>query len=377
MAENSGIQWTNHTFNPWRGCTKVSAGCANCYADAMSGRNPKVLGVWGPNGTRVVAAEGQWKLPLKWDRAAKAAGRRDRVFCASLADVFEDWKGGLTASGAPCHVWTDGKAWKVDEYNSAAVLTENNPGFRPLRLDDVRQRLFDLIDQTPNLDWLLLTKRPENIARMMPKRFEFDPAASSELACAVETEVAHRNVWIGTSVEDQKTADERIPHLLRVPAAVRFLSMEPMLGPVDLKMWDPLHPKSDGQWMASVEGVGVTDMNRAGPTGIGWVICGGESGPDARPMHPAWARSLRDQCQAAGVPFFFKQWGEWCPSGQVGCTAGPGIELRDLALDGRTLTGHWAGCDSWAAVCRVGKKAAGRLLDGRQWDEYPDAGRPT
>lgn len=309
MAENSKIEWTHHTFNPWRGCTKVSAGCANCYAESLSKRNPATLGIWGDNGTRVVAAESYWKQPLKWNREAERAcficgdqavqcecgnKTRPRVFCASLADVFED---------------------------------------RP-ELIDPRHRLMQLIESTLNLDWLLLTKRPENIGDMLPVKWFGDGLPS--------------NLWIGTSVENQEQADRRIPELLKIPARVRFLSCEPLLGPVDLSPWM--------NYESEVDDLGLTCAGF--DPDFHWVIVGGESGSNARPMHPDWARSLRDQCQAAGVPFFFKQWGEFLSGSEV-----------DIChpLTGKPPAAEFDG----VRFVRVGKKAAGRLLDGREWNEVP------
>lgn len=289
MAENSKIEWTHHTFNPWRGCTKVSDGCKNCYAETMSKRNPATLGVWGDNGTRVVAAESYWKQPLKWNRDAEKAGERRRVFSASLADVFED---------------------------HPAIM----PGWRA--------RLGKLILDTPYLDWLLLTKRIENVYRMLPDFW----------INFTEPYGMPANVWLGTTVENQEQADKRIPELLKIPAAVRFLSCEPLLGAINLCR------VSDGNGhfnaLSTKHGVGLTAredwreaIDRQGSYGVAesvdWVIAGGESGPGARPCHPDWIRSLRDQCQAAGVAFHFKQWGG------------------------------------------VNKKAAGRILDGREWNEFP------
>lgn len=283
MGADSKIQWTTHTFNPWRGCTKVSDGCKFCYADALSKRNPKTLGVWGPNGARVVAAESAWKEPVKWNRLAHEAGERHRVFCASLADVFE----GEDTMPA--------EAWPV--------------------VQEARKRLFDLICRTPDLDWLLLTKRPQHALRLMVDA-KLYATANPSLPCP------QPNIWIGTSVENQAAADERIPHLLRCPAAVRFLSCEPLLGPITFRWahWVPLK-RHDATW--HLEGL----------RGIHWVIAGGESGQKHRPMDLDWARSLRDECQAAGVAFHFKQ------------------------IGGRT---HAAG---------------GRLLDGREWNEYPEPRR--
>lgn len=355
MGAETKIEWCHATFNCWRGCTKVSAGCANCYAETLSGRNPGTLGVWGPNGTRVVAVEGMWSQPVKWDAAAKRAGERHRVFCASLADVFEDWPG-------PMH-WSDGKQlWHL--YPPTGTWS-TNPGDVadkvPVTMQDVRLRLFRLIDRTPNLDWLLLTKRPQNVARMVDQWVGANPLP--------------RNVWLGTSVENQQAADERIPHLLRVPAAVRFLSMEPLLGPVNLervKLLDSDHPelgKPDVTMHALTGWHG--GANRPDRTRIDWVIVGGESGANARPMHPDWARSLRDQCQAAGVAFFFKQWGEWLPR-----------PLDDWKDEHQRYLGERAPDDHvhvyrHGALARKYDPIEMRKLDGRLWNDFPEAACPS
>jgi protein gp37 len=226
MGKTTGISWCDHTFNPWWGCTKVSSGCANCYAETFSKRTT-VLPLWGDDARRRFFGEKHWREPLAWDRVAAKSGVRAKVFCGSMCDVFED---------------------RQDLY-------------RP------RVQLWNLVRSTSNLQWLLLTKRPENMDCLLP--WGKDPKDSPWF-----------NVWLGTSVENQAMADERIPHLLKCPAAVRFLSIEPMLSPVDLTQW-----------------IGKSDL----------VIVGGESGPKRRPFNKDWSRSIRDQCQAAGVPFFFKQ----------------------------------------------------------------------
>lgn len=247
MVENSKIEWTDHTFNPWVGCEKVSEGCANCYAEQlMDIRLGRVK--WGKEGTRSRTGDDNWMLPLRWDRQAEEDGVRPRVFCSSLADVFED------------------KDYLI-----------------PWRHD-----LFELIENTPNLDWLLLTKRPENVARMMDHYTEGFP----------------ENVWMGTSVENQKWADIRIPELIKIPAAVRFLSMEPLLGPVNI--FDSLK-LAEGR--DDVQEAIERYWDRNNPYHLHWVIVGGESGPNARPMFPEWVFDLRAQCQGAGIPFFFKQTG--------------------------------------------------------------------
>jgi protein gp37 len=246
MGETTGIDWTDHTFNPWIGCSRVSPGCVNCYADDMSQRfgMGKGQSLWRRHGKRQVTSAGNWRNPQKWDTAAFLAGRQARVFCASMADVFEDRRD----------------------------------------LDEPRARLWRLIEGMPHLDWQLLTKRIDRVAELVPWGNSWPP-----------------NVWLGTSIENQTWADRRLPVLRTIPAAVRFVSAEPLLGPVRLDL-----------------------------DGIGWVICGGESGHNARPMDPAWARQIRDDCLAAGVPFFFKQWG--------GITS----------------------------------KANGKVLDGREWCEFPE-----
>lgn len=284
MAEQTGIEWCHHTFNPWMGCTKVSSGCKHCYAERENIRYGKHR--WGPGAQRQVTSDTYWKQPLKWDRKAAADGVRRRVFCGSWCDVFED---------------------------------------RP-DLAAPRARLFELIEQTPHLDWLLLTKRPENVLKMVPIKWDWHVAPFPD------------NVWIGASVENQETADSRIHQLLMIPARIRFLSCEPLLGAVDLPDTSLIHQ-------------------------IHWVIAGGESGPNARPMHPDHAYSLLDQCQAASVPFFFKQWGEWVPRRELpeGAQITASVVIADES-------------DVFAPgyeLLRAGKRAAGRQLRQRTWDEVP------
>jgi protein gp37 len=310
----TSIEWCDFTFNPWRGCTKVSPGCANCYAETMSHRNPAQLGVWGDNGTRVIASESYWKQPLKWNREAQKAGERRRVFCASLADVFEDRQ----------------------------------------ELVETRYRLFDLINQTPDLDWLLLTKRPENVEPMFND--------ISNHFCWVD-DMSVMNIWLGVSVENQEQADKRIPQLLKIPAAVRFLSCEPLLGPLDLFHDDEGCLRGVGV----IESGGVTHSTPDSPpegyndsySGIDWVIVGGESGPGARPMHPSWARSLLDQCVIADVAFHFKQWGEW--------TEEMFTDEHETVPDSKCFL-----FDDGVPMVRFGKKRTGRLLDDREWNEFPE-----
>lgn len=246
VAENSGIEWTNHTFNPWIGCTKVSAACDHCYAEAWDKR---FTGGdrWGPHSPRSRTSAANWRKPLAWDKAAAAADTRARVFCASLADVFDN-HGSITSG------------WRGD--------------------------LWHLIARTPHLDWLLLTKRPQNIGRMLPD--EYGAPAWGD---------GWPNVWLGTTVENQTEFDRRVPHLRAIPARVRFLSMEPLLGPVDMG-----------------------DM-----TGLHWIITGGESGPQHRQTDVEWFRGLRDQCKGAAVAFLFKQHA--------------GRNQREIKATGRSLDG--------------------------------------
>jgi protein gp37 len=316
MAENSGIEWTDHTFNPWWGCQKVSPGCSNCYAETLSKRFGK--NIWGPPHAtdRRIFGDKHWHEPVKWNARAQREGRRSRVFCASMADVFED-----------------------------------HP-----QVGRERRRLFELIEATPHLDWQLLTKRPENVRGMVPELWNLRGWPI--------------NVWIGTSVEDQQRADERIPALIDTPATVRFLSCEPLLGAVDLTRWLDARWRCSGCgefWSGPHQDVCPSCARTGYWTGsvprLHWVIVGGESGPAARPMHTSWPESLRVQCQDAGVPYFFKQHGAWAPVMSAEAT-------HAVELDG-TVVNIARGSQCAQPIAKVGKHAAGRELDGRTWDEMP------
>ena len=312
------IEWADFTFNPWIGCTKVSPACDHCYAEGWAKRSGVVK--WGAGEPRRRTTDANWAKPLAWDRAAARAGVRRRVFCASLADVFD--------SEVP-------NEWRDDLFHK-------------------------LICRTPNLDWLLLTKRPQVARRYFePYRVKGPPP----------------NVWLGTTVEDQKMADLRIPILLSIPARVRFLSIEPMLGAVDITPW--VGDVVGASTFTDRHGIRRCDITHAPMHGIDWVIAGGESGPHARPSHPDWFRSLRDQCQSAGVPFFFKQWGEWAPGE---CAPGPPTRTERTAefFNGRWRIGALTPRqseelhrDDGPDLYRVGKARAGALLDGREWREFP------
>lgn len=283
MSETTKIEWCDHTWNPWEGCSKVSEGCLNCYAETRANRFQTVS--WGPQGTRRVAAESYWRQPLKWDREAKECGERRKVFCASLADVFEDWQGPMVGSGRVIL----GKDYRAS----------TNPE-RRLTMGDVRRRLWEIIVATPHLDWLLLTKRPENINRMLGPRGINFYAVEGPVPCP------QPNVWLGVSVENQKAADERIPLLLQTPAAVRFLSCEPLLEHVHLPT-APAGMATGGTYIGYPHSVHGT-----GGVGISWVIIGGESGPKARPCDLSWIESIIEQCSTAKVACFVKQLGS-CP----------------------------------------------------------------
>lgn len=233
MGANSKIAWTHHTFNPWWGCVRVSPGCEHCYAETFSKRVG--LKVWGAQAPRRFFGDKHWAEPIAWNRKAEQAGARRRVFCASMADVFE------VAKDPEVH----------------------------RQLVDARGRLFQLIEKTPHLDWLLLTKRPENIAALVPWGGELGPWPT--------------NVWLGTTTEDQQRYDERWPIIAKIPASVRFLSHEPGLGP--LRIHGDVVPN--------------------------WVITGGESGPKARPYNLQWALSVVTQCRALGITPFVKQLGAY------------------------------------------------------------------
>lgn len=317
MAENSKIEWTHHTFNPWVGCTKVSPACDHCYAEGWAKRSGMVQ--WGAHAERRRTSNSNWRQPIKWNAEAGRLGVRYRVFCSSLADVFDN--------AVPSE-------WRTD--------------------------LLDMIGETPNLDWLLLTKRIGNAHKMLDDYF---PGGWAEWVDR------YPNIWLGSTVCNQAEADRDIPKLLAIPAAKRFLSMEPLLGAVNLRS-------------LSLNSGCALDALSGGPVSVGdvpsldWVIVGGETGALARPMHPQWVRDLRDQCQSAGVTFLFKQWGDWrepFPGENFDTSMGRAAKPPAFILSS-TGTVHCFendGITSGVAVIKVGKKSAGRLLDGCLWDQVP------
>jgi protein gp37 len=341
MGQNSEISWTTHTANLWWGCVEVSPLCDNCYAREWAKRYDRAK--WGAHEPRLTV-KGVWNDLKKWQRDAAAAGRVDRVFVGSMMDIFEKPQPVVDAKGEEM----------------------------PFTTGALRDGFFkETVPDCPNLLFLLLTKRPQNIGGMIPAEWHTSPPA---------------NVMFGCSVGDQATAKANVPHLLKVPGR-RFLSIEPLLGPVDLRLYLP--PMGGPGWMSP-----YLPFNYDGTSLVEWVIVGGESGPKARPMHPAWAQSIRDLCQAGGVAFHFKQWGEHVPwdsrhttpaqadalmnDGRVklhtrmmpdGTIPPAGVPMTREQMDDYQARGVY--------MLRVGKKAAGRMLDGRTHDDVPTLREPS
>lgn len=313
MGNKTAIEWTDATWNPVTGCTKVSEGCRNCYAERVTERflSPGAF-------ERVELHPDRLDQPLRWTKPR-------RIFVCSMSDLFH----------------------------------EDVP-------DDFIDRVFATMSLAGQHVYQVLTKRPERLcqyiaqdrmgfiegrAKRMLRERRGDPMKPVLLGKTLAGTWPWPHVWLGCTVEDQRTADARIRLLLQTPAAMRWISVEPMLGPVSIALWLP---------KKIIGGRGEPTLD-----GLDWVICGGESGPRARPMHPDWVRSIRDQCVAANVRFFFKQWGEFAPwNHRRGTDAVPGVQS----------VAYRPGCPDpyplgW--VRRVGKKAAGRDLDGRTWDEFP------
>lgn len=346
MGENSRIGWTHHTWNLWRGCVEVwrSPACDHCYARELAKRNPAVLGSWGKGAPRVLAADAYRKLPLKWNAQAEAVGERQRVFSLSMGD------------------------WLDDEV-PAAWLAE----------------LLVTVRGTPDLDWLLLTKRPQNFqGRLYHAMNSLDERAprdsvgvpmTSDGPLAPASLMIERwyldgkppaNVWFGITGENNECLAKRWSEAKEIAAAVHFLSLEPLLEDVS-------------DTLAKV----IVDARALGKKL--WVIAGGESGHHARPMHPQWVRNVRDLCDAAGVPFFFKQWGEWIPwewdeeqfNDVLYSQHGKELWHDDAPRDPCNLPNRWDAFwfeEGDVTLCqRVGTQAAGHVLDGREWQEFPTA----
>lgn len=374
MAEQTNIEWADSTFNPWIGCTKISPACDNCYAEnLMDTRMHRVE--WGAGKPRQRTSAANWKKPIQWNR--NAAGFVQCKDCGQRGDVVE-------MGCAGCGSKNLAPARRRVFFASLADVLDNEVPIEWL-VD-----LLDLIQRTPHLDWLALTKRIGNwrsrleaAARHLENEMS-ERSADGDLSMWMADwlrDNAPVNVWLGITVVNQEEADRDIPKLLQVPAAVRFLSIEPMLGPVELEdCWFGDYESCDGYL----------------PRQLSWVIVGGESGANARPMHPDWIRSLRDQCKAAGTPFLFKQWGEW-GSGAIICSTGEPVFREFTSLQ------HWVNkASTWVqgGICldrggnqlrnggdmkaafedgrfpvtimhKVGKKFAGNILDGRKHLEWP------
>lgn len=354
MSENSNIEWTDHTWNPWEGCQKVGPGCDHCFAET---RNARFAGGhafnWGPGAPRRRTSPSNWRKMIRWNAAhaafAAVHGRRQRVFCASLSDVFDN--------EVPIE-------WFVD--------------------------MLDVWRVTPNLDKLVLTKRIGNATRRLAEAFDAllmrGDWADNPLVPWLATWIAGNapaDIWLGATVVNQSEADRDIPKLLRVPARIRFLSIEPQLGHIEV--------------FSTLTGELVhTSGNEYHPGAIDWIIAGGESGPDARFTHPAWPRSLRDQCAAAHVPFLFSQWGRWHTAfvdigtgtpvyrefssfqqwvNKADTWVGGGICIdrhgRQLARGEDFMRAREEAAFPVTVLHDVGKKAAGRLLDGVLHDAFP------
>jgi protein gp37 len=340
MGEITAISWTNHTWNPWIGCTKVSPGCTNCYAEIQNQRYRWTTG-WGPGKERHITSGSNWNEPLRWAKKARTGGRREKVFCASLADVFD---------------------------HEAPVFA--------------RRSLWQIIRSTSDiLDWQLVTKRPHRIEHVMHEDgLEHDFFLNNR-------------AWLITSTEDQEWFDKRVPALLKISAAVHGISAEPLLGAIDARRYLRPTPCSVCNGSVSIPVPGenggkpcpaclVSKSGQGYTNSLDWVIVGGESQSGARPMHPDWARSLRDQCLAFGVSLFFKQWGEWIEVGTG--TSHPILDVgrQPPPIDSKnriiSLDGHVPECDKdmrveskYRWVTHIGTKTSGSTLDGQEWKQFP------
>lgn len=297
MGENSKIEWTDHTWNPWMGCHKISEGCRNCYMfreRRRYGKDPEV----------VVRSKTRFYDPLKWEKKAALTGERKFVFACS---------------------WSD---WFIEE------------------ADPIRDEAWEIVKATPHLTYQILTKRPENIPARLPKDWD----------------EGYPNVILMVTAEDQAMANLRIPQLLKIPARLRGVSIEPMLGFVNLKqimgdhVWFDVLGKSRFDYGSDGYGVAAPMI-----PGIDWVIVGGETGVQARPLDIRWVETIRNQCIIGNIPFFFKSWGEWWPKEHVDYL-GKTSSLPDISIcKGINQEGFY----------RIGRNNSGRLLDGEEWSQFP------
>ncbi len=314
MGKDSGIEWTEHTFNPWWGCTKVSRGCTYCYAETWANRMQ--AGHWGPEAPRRFFRPKHFSGPIRWNRKAAEAGRFDRVMCGSMCDIFE--------------------IHGNEETNA--------------RMDEMRRRIWDIIPMTENLIWILVTKRPKNIMRLVPWdwRQDFPP-----------------NVWVMVTMEDQEAARNRINWVENIPAVVRAVSAEPLVGPIDPRVFRCGRCQGSGLLSTGRALRGLSPCPCCGGNGVSvnWIVAGGETGRQARPMDPAWVEDLRDFSLAYDIPFFFKQWGEWAPANPKLINS-RGIYIGDSS---RTLRHN----EDAALMVRRGKKKTGKAFEGREWTQTP------
>lgn len=311
MTENTSIEWAQNTLNFWWGCEEVSPGCAHCYARSLSERFGRH--VWGsPETTERYLTKQPWKDVIRWNAKAAETGFRPTVFTQSMSDFFED-----------------------------------HP-----QLAEWRREAVALMEKCTNIRFLVLTKRIDQVPAMVPHWLDNWPG----------------HIAIGTSVERQKEANSRIHHLLRLPAPMRFLSVEPMLAPVELVDTGALWTSIQDNAIVKT----IPDMRL-----IHWVIVGGESGMKARPIHPDWPRSVREECKAAGIPFLFKQWGSWVEFSQTGAHScrnlgnGKG-RLSGGPLDEKVFPLRFPWGATGPVMVKTGKGNAGRTLDGELWDQYPE-----
>lgn len=412
MAERSAIEWCDSTFNPWLGCTKISPACDHCYAEAhMDTRLGRVQ--WGAGQPRQRTSAANWRQPLKWNAQADYFGQCD--VCGHRGEKqFMQAADGRKVRTAVCQSCNNGLMQPARRRVFCASLADWLDKEVPVAwLAD----LLSLIHRTPNLDWLLLSKRIGNwrarisaVVDLFEHRMVVSGLGDNHGYAMTRnwlTGEAPANVWLGATVCNQPEADRDIPKLLAVPARVRFLSIEPMLSAINLDYWirPTVHCGACGFYYPPAEAIpdpnghlmGADECSKCGAhscMGTWWgeeaieersrsddeelddwdcgyklhqIICGGESGPHARPMHPDWVRSLRDQCAAAGVPFLLKQWGEWIPPDQQ--HGGPLFMSRADQIT-HERSGRFCvvgGMPFW----KIGKRAAGRLLDGKEHNGFP------
>lgn len=332
MGDKTGIEWTDATWNPVTGCDKVSPGCDRCYAETFAERWRGTRGHYFETGFDVQLRPDKLGLPLRWTKPRK-------VFVNSMSDLFHD-------SVPDAYIGSVFDVMARAEQHTFQILTKRHGRMRAL-LRKWEQEGAESVER----------------GELHPKYGAAAWRRRDGMWCTPRVWPLP-NVWLGVSAEDQKRADLRIPALLDTPAAARFVSAEPLLGPIDLH-GDPIG-KDSVFWIGHLD----------------WVIVGGESGSGARPMHPDWARSLRDQCLAAGVPFLFKQWGEWrwtreADDYEYERAHGdlyPNAKWETVSPDG-VIAADNIPHPGYATMQRVGKKRAGRELDGRTWDQYPEVVR--